>query len=265
MEQVIFYTRLYFLIISQYIKARMQYKADFFISTFGMLMTNAAGLFSFWVVFRTIPVLKGWNYYEICFIYAFSLLAMSPVQIFFDNLWQLRRHLTEGTFIKYYFKPLPMLFYYTSEVFDLKGLGQLAFGVFLIFYAGSKLTVVWDVPKIVFLLVNLFSASLILVALLIMAAASGFWILNSQSLMLLVTRFRDFARYPTGIFNSFFRFLFTFVIPIGFIAYYPCLLIVKPVQANFILYFSPLVGLAFYALAVWVWKKGTAAYSGTGS
>src|SRR5512138_2514201 len=142
------YARIYFLIETQYIKARLQYRADFVISSIGMLITSITTIFVFWVLFASIPDLAGWSFDELLFIYAFYLLAIVPLQILFDDIWQLRFHVMEGTFIKYYFRPLNMMFYYMSEMFDVKGLSQLALGLVTLILASNRLQLVWDVPKL---------------------------------------------------------------------------------------------------------------------
>src|SRR5213078_4065482 len=177
------YSRLYLLIEGQYIKARMQYRADFIISTIGMLCSNAISLIVFWALFHTIPRLAGWSFEEILFIYGFYLLAVSPAQIFFDHIWQLRVHVLEGTFIKYYFRPLNMLFYYLSEMFDLKGLPQVAVGIATMVYASIQLGLVWNAGRILLFLFMLFGASLVVASLLTIAACSSFWIMHSYSIM----------------------------------------------------------------------------------
>ena len=58
------YIRLYFIIEAQYIKARMQYRADFIISSFGMFFTSLATLSVFWVIFDSVPDLAGWSLME---------------------------------------------------------------------------------------------------------------------------------------------------------------------------------------------------------
>ena len=55
------YFRLYFIIEAQYIKARMQYRADFFISSIGMFFSSLATLGVFTVLFDTIHNLAGWS------------------------------------------------------------------------------------------------------------------------------------------------------------------------------------------------------------
>jgi ABC-2 type transport system permease protein len=71
------------MIVSQYIKVRLQYRGDFIIGSLGILFKNISGLFTFWILFKSISNIEGWSYDELVFIYAFSLLSITPKQIFF--------------------------------------------------------------------------------------------------------------------------------------------------------------------------------------
>ena len=75
-----FYFKIYFKILAQDIKSKMSYRVDFIISTIGMIFTNIAGFVSFWIMFRNFPSINGWTYYEMLFLYGFSLVALTPVQ-----------------------------------------------------------------------------------------------------------------------------------------------------------------------------------------
>jgi len=158
------YLRLYFIIEAQYIKARLQYRADFIISSIGMFLTSLATLGVFWIIFHSIPELAGWSFMEMVFIYAFYMIAISPMQILFDHTWQLRFHVQQGSFLKYYFRPLNMMFYYMSEMFDIKGLTQLAVGIILLIYASIQLSLQWSLGRLALLAITLFSAALVIVA-----------------------------------------------------------------------------------------------------
>lgn len=259
------YGRLYWLLEAQYIKARMNYRVDFIVSSIGMAFSNIASLVVFWVLFRTIPHLAGWTFDEILFIYGFYLLAVSPAQIFFDHLWRLRYHLMEGTFIKYYFRPLNMMFYYMSEMVDLKGIAQVVIGVAVMVYVSNRLELVWTVGRIGLMLLTLFSASLVVIAILLIASCASFWTMQSFAILSLAFRLREFSQYPTTIFDGFFRFLFTYIIPIGFVAFYPSQLLLRPQEASWLVYASPVVGIGLFALAYRIWTWGVDSYSGTGS
>lgn len=259
------YLRLYFIIEAQYIKARMQYRVDFIISSIGMFFSSLATLGIFWVLFNSITDLAGWSLMEMVFIYAFYMIAISPMQILFDNIWQIRFHVQQGTFIKYYFRPLNMMFYYMSEVFDLKGLTQFATGIVLLIYASIQLGVQWSPDKIFLLIIALMSAALVLIAIIVTAGCMAFWMVDSYPVLGLVWRLREFAPYPMSIFDGVFRFAFTYLIPIGFIAFYPSQFFLRPSEVSPFVYFSPLVGIGLFALMYWVWTRGVNSYTGTGS
>ena len=260
-----FYLRIYGKILAQDLKSKMSYRADFIISTIGMICTNIAGFISFWILFSRFPSIDGWGYYEILFLYGFSLVSLTPVQCFFDNNWSLRMYVRDGDFIKYCFRPINMFFYFQSEVFDVKGLGQLAFGLGTLIYAWVKLGLVFSVLMLLKMIVFLLTASLIMIALQNAAAATCFWIQNSFYMLDLVMRFKDYAKYPITIFSPVFRFIFTFVMPVAFIAYYPSLVILRPDAVPVLSWISPLFGIVFFWLSYRFWMYGASKYSGTGS
>ncbi len=259
------YLRLYFIIEAQYIKARMQYRADFIISSFGMLFSSLITMGVFWVIFDTVPDLAGWSLNEMVFIYAFYMLAISPMQIIFDHFWQLRFNLQQGTFLKYYFRPLNMMFYYTSEMFDIKGLTQLFVGIALLIYSAAQLHVDWTLARIGLLIITLFSAALVQISIVVTAACASFWVLDSYPVLGLAWRLREFAPYPMSIFDGAFRFTFTYILPIGFIAFYPSQIFLRPEEVSSITYLSPLIGMGMFAITYWIWTKGVNSYTGTGS
>ncbi len=260
-----FYLRIYKKILIQDIKSKMSYREDFIISMIGMVATSIAGAAAFWLVFQSFPSINGWNFYEMMFLYGFSLIAATPAQCFFDNNWNLRLQVYSGDFIKYCFRPINLFFYYMSEVFDIKGLGQFCFGIVAVVYAWIKLSLPFYWYTILLLLVAVFSASLFVIAILNLAASACFWIINSFFVLSLSNTLRDYAKYPITIFGSFLRTLFTFVIPIGFMAFYPSEIFLRPESVGWIVWITPVYGIMFFYISYKVWMKGAMSYNGTGS
>ena len=170
-----------------------------------------------------------------------------------------------GDFIKYCFRPVNLFFYFQAEVFDIKGLGQLAFGIGTIVYAWSHLGLGFSALMLLKLIVYLITASLVMIALQNAAAATCFWIQNSFFVLDLVTRIKDYAKYPITIFGPVFRFVFTFVVPIAFIAYYPSLVILRPDEVPILSWLSPLIGVLFFWVSYKIWMRGALKYNGTGA
>ena len=260
-----FYMHIYRKILIQDLKSKMSYRADFIISTFGMIMTNVVGFLSFYILFRNFPSINGWDYFEMLFLYGFSLIALTPLQCLFDNNWNLRFAVRTGDFIKYCFRPINIFFYFISEVFDIKGLGQLAFGIGVLVYAWIHIGIPVTVVTIVQLVILLITASLFMIAIMNAAAATCFWIQNSGYVMVIMFRFKDYAKYPASIFNGVFKVLFTFIIPIAFIAYYPGLVILRPDKIPLLSILSPVIGIIFFWLSYKFWMLGAKKYNGTGS
>ena len=260
-----FYARIYKKILVQDLKSKMSYRADFVISTIGMIMTNLSGFVTFLILFRNFPSINGWDYHHMLFLYGFSLVALTPVQCFFDNNWNLRFQVQSGDFIKYCFRPINVFFYFMSEVFDVKGLGQLAFGLGTLIYAWYNIGMEVTPLRICLLILFLITASLFMIAIMNFAAATCFWIIGSGYVMVIMFRFKDFAKYPASIFSGIFKVIFTFIIPIAFVAYYPSLAVLDPCSAPPLSWCAPLIGILFFYLSYKFWMLGVKKYDFTGS
>lgn len=260
-----FYLKIYRKILAQDLKSKLSYRADFIISTIGMIFTNISAFISLWILFQNFPTVMGWNYHEMLFLYGFSLIALTPVQCFFDNNWSLRHYVYSGDFIKYCFRPINIFFYYISEIFDIKGVGQFAFGVGTLIYSWQKLELGMSLLIFLKLIISLVTASLFMVAIMNVAAATCFWLMGTGYIMVTAFKFKDYARYPITIFDTVFRFVFTFIIPIAFIAYYPSLVFIRPDEIPLLTWISPLVGVLFFYISYKIWMKGALSYNGTGS
>ena len=123
----------------------------------------------------------------------------------------------------------------------------------------------WTVPRLILLILALLSASLVQISITVMAGCAAFWVVDSYPVLGLAWKLREFAPYPMSIFDGAFRFTFTYILPIGFVAFYPSQFFLRPEQVSPLIYFSPLIGLALFGLTYWVWTLGVNSYSGTGS
>lgn len=265
MKTISFYLSIYRKIVVQDIKSKMSYRSDFIISMIGIIITDITELLAFYIMFLNFPSLCGWNFYEMLFLYGFSLVSLTPLQCLFDNNWQLRRYVYEGDFIKYCFRPINVFFYFISEDFDTKGIGQMMVGIVTIMLAWHKLMIPLSFLRVLFLFIALFSASFFMVGIMNFAAATSFFLMNSGYVMVTMNKFRDYAKYPITIFRPFFKFVFTFIIPIAFVAYYPSLAIIRPENIPVLTWVSPIYGIVFFYLSYKFWMLGASKYSGTGS
>lgn len=265
MKTLLRYLRIYLRLCAQYAKAKLSFRADFLISLFGTVMWWVPSLFSVVVIFGNVKSIAGYSLDELLFIYGFFLLAMEPAGFFFGNVWSLGFKVRSGDFIKYYFRPLNMMFYYMSESIDLISLWTVPAGIALMAASSARLGIRWTALKLAGILALLGSSSLIACAMMVAAASAAFWIVNSHSLLNLVSNFRDSAKYPMGIYDKPFRFVFSSLVPIGFIAFYPVQWILRPGEAGLVPFLTPLVGVASFGMAALVWSLGVRRWNATGT
>ena len=152
-----------------------------------------------------------------------------------------------------------------SEMFDIKGLTQLIVGITLLLYASIQLNIDWTPTRIALLIITLFSAALVQISIIVVASCAAFWVVDSFPVLGLAWKLREFSPYPMSIFDGAFRFAFTYVIPIGFVAFYPSQLFLRPQDVSRLVYFSPIIGIGMFAVTYWIWKQGVNSYTGTGS
>lgn len=266
MKKIRYYLRIYFRVASQYLKERMQYRADFVCDVIGMIVTNLFGIATFWVVFHNITEVGGFGFDEMLFMYGFALMAMSPQQLLLDNAWVLSNRVVNGDFIKYCFRPINVLFYFMSEQVDVKGFSQFGIGTAILVIAWNRLSIPVNVMNLIMFLVFWTGAVLICMALIILSSTFGFMGGGTNAAVFLAYDLKGYGSYPLTIFSKLLKFIFTFILPIGFVAYYPASYFLGIREGNTVLtYLSPFIGASFFWISCKIWEFFAERYAGTGS
>jgi ABC-2 type transport system permease protein len=101
----------------------------------------------------------------------------------------------------------------------------------------------------------------------VIQATFAFWLTDTLELLDIITYGgREVAQYPLTIFNRGFYILFTYLIPVACVVYYPvATLLQREAIPLWIGFLSPLVGLIFLYLSFQFWKLGVKHYHSTGS
>ena len=258
------YQRMHLIFIRQYIKQIMEYKVDFVVGVLGVFLTQGLNLLFLNVIFQHIPSLEGWTFQEIAFIYGFSLIPKGLDHLFFDNLWALGQRLVrKGEFDKYLTRPINPLFHILVETFQIDALGELLVGCILLGTTVSSIA--WTLPKFLIFLVCIPFATLIYTSLKIATASIAFWTKQSGAMIYIFYMFNDFAKYPISIYNSFLRWLISFIVPFAFTAYYPASYFLQGKNGLFDIGGLILISLVFFFISLKLWDRGLDAYESAGS
>ena len=113
--------RLFVLYFSQYAKARLEYRLDFFSSVFASFLGTAAAFGFLLIVFSRVPAVRGWTFEEMVFLYGFSLIPLGIFNVLSWNLYLFSdRYLIEGRFDRVLVRPVNSVFQVLFEAFRLE-------------------------------------------------------------------------------------------------------------------------------------------------
>ncbi|MBI4164731.1 MAG: ABC-2 family transporter protein, partial [Acidobacteria bacterium] len=118
------------LYFAQYAKVRMAYKADFFIAVFSSMTATVLGFGFVLVLFCKIPKLQDWSFYEVLFLYGFSLIPLGLFNILSWNLYEFGDlYIIQGRFDRILLRPVDTLFQVLFEKFRLESLQEVVTGI----------------------------------------------------------------------------------------------------------------------------------------
>lgn len=129
--------------------------------------------------------------------------------------------------------------------------------------ASWMLQLSWPLERILWSAAGIFLGLAILGGLFTLLAALSFWIPGSTSLASPLITLMDFAQYPMDIYNSQLRFVLTFVIPLGFIAFYPSASILREGYQHY-LWVAVALAAALGGGGYSLWRLGLRRYESAG-
>ena len=260
------YIRLYKKFIAQYLKALMEYKADFIIGLLGFIVVQATGIAFLYLVFQRVPRLNGWSFNEILFIYGFAQLPRGLDHLFTDNLWLLSgRIIVRGEFDRYLLRPINPLFHLIAERFQPDAFGELIIGIILIAVSLGKLNISFTLTNIIAFMFVVICGSIIYTSIKLFFASFAFWLKFSQSILFMNYMLADFTKYPISIYSKWIRIILTFIIPFAFTAFFPAGYFVGKVNMNVAIGGTALAAAISFMVAYTTWVLGIRAYESSGN
>lgn len=260
-----FYGSMFFQYLAQYLKTRLQYRADLFVEIFSDLLSQAVNFIFILVVFGHTSLLAGWNRDEIIFIYGFFLVPFAIFSSFF-NIWDFNeRYIVKGELDRILTRPIHSLFQIILERIELESLFGAVTGLGVMFYSGSRLglEIMWYDPFIFLLFV--IGGALVYGGVFVMLACISFWADARTSIMPMMYNIGNYGRYPVDIYNKAIRFILTWILPFAFVGVYPAAYFLGKREWFGYAFLTPVMGIVFFAISILLWNEGVKKYRGAGN
>ncbi|TDB53691.1 ABC-2 family transporter protein [Bacillus sp. CBEL-1] len=260
-----FYFSMFFQYISQYMKTRLQYRADMVVELLSDLLFQAVNLIFILVVFGHTQFLNGWSREEIIFIYGFFLVPFAVFSSFF-NIWDFNeRYIVKGEMDRILTRPIHSLFQVILERMELESLFGAITGVAVMIYAGSILNLSFAWYDFFIFILFVLGGALVYAGIFIALASIGFWSDARTSIMPTMYNIGNYGRYPVDIYNNVIRYVLTWILPFAFVGVYPAAYFLGREEWYGYAFLTPVMGIVFFTLAIVLWNVGVKRYRGAGN
>ncbi|CAG7632175.1 hypothetical protein PAESOLCIP111_03354 [Paenibacillus solanacearum] len=263
--------KLYSQFLAIYLKSRMEYRFSFFMDIFIQFTTYGSTYMGIWIVLSKFGSIGGWSFYEVLFLYTLNLMSYGICSLFVWSPmraleWMVQRGEFDGVLVK----PMNPLVHLIFRQFNQHFLGHIILSAIVFSICFRHLHIDWTAANVCYFILTIAGATFIQAALLIISGAMSFWFVKSNSFTdTMIYGFRGFMDYPISIYSKAIQIFLTFVVPYGFVNFYPSQYFLgKEGEGLFHSSFrfgTPIIGVALLLLSLYIWHKGVNRYQSTGS
>ena len=257
--------KLYCKYIKIHFKSAMQYKLSFIMAFTSQILVLFSYYFTILCLFDKFSNVKGFTLYEVLFSYGIIQFGTATCESFFRGIDHFDRYILEGTFDRLLLRPRNTLLQVFCEDIDFIKFSKLLQGIIIIIIALLKLDIEWNIYRVITFICMLISSVVIFLGLFILAASYCFVTVKGLEVRNIFTDgFKHIAQYPIGIFKKGFVLFLTYVIPFGFVNYYPLLYFLGRTD-NKLLSISPLITIVYLIPIIMIFNRGVRKYTSVGS
>jgi ABC-2 type transport system permease protein len=262
--------RLYRHYVKVSLRTQLSYRASVVISTLGTLVVTGTELLAVLALFDRFGQLRGWTLPEVALFDGMISVTWALSDSLSRGFDVFHRMVKAGDFDRILLRPRSTVLQLLGTELTLRRAGRLIQGLAVLGYAATAGTIAWTPARAALLVVAIACGVCAFLGLLVLQATSAFWTVEGLEVWSAFTYGGlTMSQYPLAIYRSWFRGVFTYVIPLGCVCYLPGLVILDQLDPlgtpGWVGWVAPLAGPAFLTLCLQVWKIGVRHYRSTGS
>ncbi len=253
------------------IKQSTIYRGTWLLGVIGQFLNYGATILSLYIVILSLGNIKGWTADEMIFIYALSLLAYAlAASVFYGPCMMLGTKVLNGDFDQTLTKPMNALAYEILLHFNVGYISHVILGIVLVVISMKKMSLEISFITVINIIVIVICGVLIQAALLLFASMFSFIMVNGNpALKFLVSKARNFIQYPLNIYPKSIQLILTFVLPYGFINFYPVVNLLHKEElalgGSLLGTLFPLIAIMLFVISIFAWNKSLKVYSSAGA
>jgi len=261
--------RLYLALASAGLRSQLQYRTNCITLITMGLIWQGTGFVFIWIILSQFQNLQGWVLGEIAFLYGLRLIVHACSMLFFGLFQRVEFLIRGGWFDKFLSSPVPPLLSLMTYQFHVAACGDLLGGILIFAAATTRVQIHWSPFAATYLVLAVIGGCLVETAVKLAVSSLSFRTLSSFSLVSFFDDTMSLAgNYPLTIYGGVVRFLFIFVLPVAFLAYFPAVILLHhvgelSVSPSFA-FLSPIIGTILFILACLLFQSEIKHYQSSG-
>lgn len=259
--------RLYLKYIRMVVRSTLQYRATVWLISLGQLFVSFFAYLGIALLFHRFGTVEGWTLPEVALCFGITHVAYAVTECLCRGFDMFPQMVVKGDFDRVLLRPRATALQVLGAGFEITRVGNLAQGALVLAYAVSTADIAWTADKIVTAFLMIAGGVGVFAGIFILGATASFFTVQGLEVINIFTNGgQELASYPLTIYSRWIIRFFTFVIPFGCINYLPLLYLTGRDNSRPCLsIFTPVIGLAFLAPCLFVWRLGVKYYTSTGS
>jgi ABC-2 type transport system permease protein len=258
----------YVWIARMWVRSSLAYPVSFWILIVSSALITFLDFVGLGLMFHSVPALGGFGLREIALLYGASGIGIGIADLVIGSVEEVGVHVRNGSLDSMMTRPVPLLVQVCADKFAVRRLGRITQAVVVFGYGAGAVD--WSVPKVALTAVMLVSACAIFFSLFVAFSCVQFWAGDSSQFANAFTYGGNtMTQYPMTIFPREVLKGLTFIVPVAFVNWYPCLyLLDRPDPFGMPAYFSvlsPVAAAITLLLSGLAWRTGVRHYTSTGS
>jgi len=211
----------------------------------------------------------GWGYESLAFLYGMSVLEHGLAVVLFIQTWYMGYSVIDGEFDRFLLRPMNLIFQFLFSDFNLIGFTDMIPGLMVFVYGCVKVQLTLNLTNILLVLCTLTGGTLIRGAVWLFCGSMSFWTKSTANFTDMVGElFERVSMYPITIYPRWAQVLFTFLLPLAWMTFYPVKDILA-LETNLIpvpmAVITLAVGLLMFVVSCAVFRAGLGKYESAGS
>jgi ABC-2 type transport system permease protein len=218
---VVKYIKLTFLTVKLHLEAEMQYKVNFLLQIFGIIINDGAIALVWVIFFKQFPSINGWRFQDTAFVLGLTNLGFCLVSFFFAGIFDLADAIADGKLDQYLLMPKSLLWHISTSRSFFSDIGGLIVGLIMLNVSGYVTS-----SNILFMVFIVLIEALIIYNFGVITNALGFYFGNfDYAANKLFRTFADLIYFPQNVFSGLIRIMTLTIIPAFFVGTIPLELI----------------------------------------